>query len=150
MTTNSPSPVDGDVQALIEQCKDNIETLTVAFKHCDQEEADEIYRNLELQKVALAALTAVPKEIKYRERNPATNCVTSWEVIDSLLYRELIKVKDPETAEFELTYTTPPAQLLRPVELPDCVDDLHGVGPVMSADAVVEALRHQGYEVKND
>ncbi|MBW1251987.1 hypothetical protein [Pantoea allii] len=46
--------------------------------------------------------------------------------------------------------TTPPAQLLRPVELPDCVDDLHGIGPVMSADAVVEALRQQGYEVKND
>lgn len=42
-----------------------------------------------------------------------------------------------------------PAQILRLVELPDCVDDLHGVGPVMSADAVVQALRQQGYEVKS-
>lgn len=35
-----------------------------------------------------------------------------------------------------------------PVKLPGCVDDLHGIGPVMSADAVVEALKVAGVEVQ--
>lgn len=35
----------------------------------------------------------------------------------------------------------------QPVKLPDCVDDLHGIGPVMSADEVESAIRAAGYEV---
>ncbi|MFU9088563.1 hypothetical protein ACNA33_28065 [Klebsiella pneumoniae] len=35
----------------------------------------------------------------------------------------------------------------RTVKLPPCVDDLHGIGMVMSADAVVEALTSYGIKV---
>lgn len=34
------------------------------------------------------------------------------------------------------------------VNLPNHVDDLHGVGPVMSADEVIAAIRAAGYEVQ--
>lgn len=36
----------------------------------------------------------------------------------------------------------------RTVKLPPCVDDLHGIGMVMSADAVVEALAAAGIKVE--
>lgn len=36
----------------------------------------------------------------------------------------------------------------RTVKLPPCVDDLHGIGMVMSADAVVEALASYGIKVE--
>ena len=36
----------------------------------------------------------------------------------------------------------------QPVKLPGYVDDLHGVGPVMSAEAVEEAIRADGYQVE--
>ncbi len=36
----------------------------------------------------------------------------------------------------------------QPVKLPNCVDDLHGIGPVMSADEVESAIRAAGYEVR--
>ncbi|SLR87671.1 ead/Ea22-like family protein [Klebsiella pneumoniae] len=36
----------------------------------------------------------------------------------------------------------------RTVKLPPCVDDLHGIGMVMSADAVVEALTSYGIKVE--
>ncbi|HDY7237029.1 TPA: hypothetical protein ACHV31_003895 [Klebsiella pneumoniae] len=36
----------------------------------------------------------------------------------------------------------------RTVKLPPCVDDLHGIGMVMSADAVVEALATAGIKVE--
>ncbi|HBQ2638017.1 ead/Ea22-like family protein [Klebsiella pneumoniae] len=36
----------------------------------------------------------------------------------------------------------------RAVKLPPCVDDLHGIGMVMSADAVVEALASAGIKVE--
>ncbi|WP_200982592.1 hypothetical protein [Klebsiella quasipneumoniae] len=36
----------------------------------------------------------------------------------------------------------------RDVKLPPCVDDLHGIGMVMSADAVIEALASAGIKVE--
>lgn len=36
----------------------------------------------------------------------------------------------------------------RAVKLPPCVDDVHGIGMVMSADAVVEALTTAGIKVE--
>ncbi|HBR2118522.1 TPA: hypothetical protein L9N02_005057 [Klebsiella quasipneumoniae subsp. similipneumoniae] len=36
----------------------------------------------------------------------------------------------------------------RTVKLPPCVDDLHGIGMVMSADAVIEALTSYGIKVE--
>ncbi|HBR4578400.1 hypothetical protein ABLV55_20490 [Klebsiella sp. JB_Kp041] len=38
----------------------------------------------------------------------------------------------------------------RTVKLPPCVDDLHGIGMVMSADAVVEALTSYGIKVETE
>lgn len=146
MTTNSPNPVDGDVQALIEHCKENIDTLTVALKHCDQEEADEIYRNLELQKVALAALTARPKGfIEYKSNG--TDCF----IMKGFYMNGLV--------EGDKLYTTPPAQLLRPVELPkrksmltrEEIDDDYATCMAVPIDDVIAALENAGvpYEVKS-
>lgn len=152
MTTNSPYPVDGDVQALIEQCKDNIDTLTVALKHCGQEEADEIYRNLELQKVALAALTAEPVAHRYAYLPGIGDA--DWKYVDSSEYAN----KSSGYSGQDL-YTTPPAQLLRPVELPGggLMQVAFETDPVnadmclcVSRDAAVRAIREAGYEVKND
>lgn len=38
----------------------------------------------------------------------------------------------------------------RTVKLPPCVDDLHGIGMIMSADAVVEALTSYGIKVEDE
>ncbi|HHB7553096.1 ead/Ea22-like family protein [Klebsiella pneumoniae] len=38
----------------------------------------------------------------------------------------------------------------RTVKMPPCVDDLHGIGMVMSADAVVEALTAAGIKVEDE
>lgn len=148
MTTNSPNSFDGDVQALIEQCKENIDTLTVALKHCDQEEADEIYRNLELQKVSLAALTAEPVGWRDHESDSGVR----WK--QGEIFYGLTSHRDP-------LYTTPPAQVLRPVVLPKPINthDLHGKtdyfydrseGWNSAIYECAESLRQQGYEVKND
>jgi hypothetical protein len=45
-------------------------------------------------------------------------------------------------------YTAPPVAVMHPVELPNCVDDLHGIGPVMSAEAVEKAILAAGGSVK--
>lgn len=139
MTTNSPNPVDGDVQALIADCQAEIEDLKRSIDRCDAiGTSDYLYQlqsKLKRQYAALAALTAEPCAFLYGasfERGEVEG-----------------EIEDSPGTDMPV-FTTQPAQLLRPVELPDCVDDLHGVGPVMSADAVVEALRKQGYEVKND
>ncbi len=95
MTANSPNPVDGDVQALIER------------------------------------LNRLAEKLKWHNVGYAQDIVKA---VDFL--------------------TTPPAQLLRPVELPqvfdftiegmeECVDGLW----LRKAD-VIEELRQQGYEVK--
>lgn len=105
MTTNSPNPVNGDVQALIKHIRDNLaqfESDSYKFPNTEM-----VYR------IALAALTELP------------------------------------------LYTTPPAQILRPVELPEF--KVHSNQPCWPSVTVglrdeewIEALRQQGYEVKND
>ncbi len=115
MTTNSPNPVDGDVQALIEQCKDNIDTLIVALKHCEQDEAVEIHQNLELQKVALAALTAEPV-YQFIVNNPDKDGYIEWADCNPDYFSN-----EPSDSR-RILYTAPPAQLLRPVELPKEMD----------------------------
>lgn len=140
MTTNSPNPVEGDVQALIALCKIEIKRWKAAS------EANPNMRYMvTLMEAALASLTAEP--LAATEKHEISNMRATG------LYLRAWPVdrEENERDGFNIhLYTTPPAQLLRPVELPDCVDDLHGIGPVMSADSVVEALRKQGYEVKND
>lgn len=124
MTTNSHNPVDGDVQALIEHIN---EVLQEYEEHGGIGYGEAVYRT------ALSALTAEPVGNFYEDGKD------NWWQLGP----------HDKTPHITPLYTTPPAQLLRQVELPDCVDDLHGVGPVMSADAVVQALHQQGYEVKS-
>ncbi|HHN8535812.1 TPA: hypothetical protein ACRRZ6_000923 [Klebsiella quasipneumoniae] len=54
------------------------------------------------------------------------------------LERSILEGADKRIAELES----------RTVKLPPCVDDLHGIGMVMSADAVVEALTSYGIKVE--
>ncbi|MGP2520502.1 hypothetical protein ACTUSX_11515 [Pantoea ananatis] len=141
MTTNSPNPVDVDVQALIADCQQEIESLKWKIDRTRKSGGTLVYLEscLARQEVALAALKAEPVGFCFRS--------------DLNLMLNKIMVSGMMTVRYSgehPLYAIPPAQLLRPVELPDYVDDLHGIGPVMSADAVVEALRQQGYEVKND
>ena len=58
------------------------------------------------------------------------------EVINKLMSE--IDNRDSRIAELES----------RAVKLPPCVDDVHGIGMVMSADAVVEALTTAGIKVE--
>ncbi|WP_210466975.1 hypothetical protein [Pantoea ananatis] len=154
MTTNSPNPVDGDVQALIYRCKDAVAHLSQMVEagiRGGRYSVTEYRYQLMINKTALAALEAEPvawvvmaPQGDYIERNP--------EVVAHLEGTGLAKCKP--------LYDTPSAQLLRPVELPE---PFYGVvqdgKPVMIAaddgqwinkTAVIEALRQQGYEVKND
>jgi len=101
MTTNSPNPVDGDVQALIER------------------------------------LNRVAEKLKWHNVGYAQDILKAVNLL-----------------------TTPPAQILRPVELPQSFyGEVHDGKVVMlpandgqwlNKTAVIEALRQQGYEVKND
>lgn len=154
MTTNSPNTVDGDVQALIELAKRISNTPLKVIS--ETVVCPGVYSSItsaeihSLAKVALAALTAEPDVMISEDGADAIRAIINCEI--SAAGRSVTFKRPSGIGEEKMMplYTTPPAQLLRPVELPDCVDDLHGVGPVMSADAVVEALRQQGYEVKND
>jgi hypothetical protein len=106
MTTNSPNPVDGDVQALTE--KERIKQVEVVSSLIEKIVSDcangwtaERDYLLPLQ-IALASLTAkhVGKVCNDEDAFGAKN--VEWEVC----LKEGTKL-----------YTTPPAQLLRPVEL---------------------------------
>lgn len=115
MTTNSPNPVDGDVQA-----------------H------------------QMPELTHQQREHLLCFINDAFKSLSGVEPESTKKYDENLGELTKQVFQVSLAaLTTPPAHLLRPVELPDCVEELHGVGPVMAADAVVQALRQQGYEVKS-
>jgi hypothetical protein len=94
--------------------------------------------------VALASLDAVP-----------VGRVNRGAVSESNEYPEARVNCIHEHADWEnfqdgfLLYTAPPAPELKPIKLPNCVDDLHGIGPVISAEAVEKAIRDAGYEVKS-
>jgi len=149
MTTNSPNPVDGDVQALIRNIQRRIKNTKrwlSANKSIGNPESEAVELIL-IYETALAALTAEPV-YQMRLLDGGDN-ESEWIEVSLDEFNTQTTEKYGKW-ERRTLYTTPPAHLLRPVELPDCVDDLHGIGPVMSADAVVEALHQQGYEVKND
>ncbi|WP_394546889.1 hypothetical protein [Pantoea ananatis] len=112
MTTNSPNPVDGDVQALIERATTLIAKANVFHREDPFYELD-----VNLLYIALASLTAE---------------------IHSFTFEE-----DPQPL-----YTTPPAQMLRPVELPGFTYDAEGE-PWIHGDEVVDLLMSLGYEVKS-
>ncbi|WP_324030130.1 hypothetical protein GC087_07170 [Pantoea sp. JZ2] len=157
MTTNSPNPVDGDVQALIGLCKIEIKR----WKAASETNPDMRYM-VELMETALAALTAKPGLFEWRFKQtdtPASNWLTlPMEKLDRS------KAVFGDLVEYRFWFESPPAQLLRPVELPgkvSCegfnlkeVDEARGKGQCegfnSAIDACREALRQQGYEVKND
>lgn len=111
MTTNSPNPVNGDVQARKQKRTDHSKL------------AAEIVHNL-------VSTDACDEEV--------TEKLTLW--VLNRLNKEL---------------PTPPAQLLRPVELPQAFAyTIEGMeeyidGWWLRKDDVIEALRQQGYEVKS-
>lgn len=140
MKTNSHSPVDGDVQALIEHCK------SVSKYALDKEMRDQ-YGPLDrkMAEIALAALTA----------DPVVEVTTWWPLGVDGGERPFLQPLGNLPPKSSKLYTTPPAQLLRPVELPEF--KVHSNQPCWPSLTVglrdkewIEALRQQGYEVKND
>ncbi|WP_417878621.1 hypothetical protein [Vibrio sp.] len=97
---------------------------------------------VDMARVALASLEAEP--FGYCNEDSIGNDVYSATV--------WIDKEDAEKNSFGLglfeVFTAPPAPELKQIELPNCVDDLHGVGPVMSAEDVERAIRAAGCEVK--
>jgi len=108
MTTNSPDPVDGDVQALIER-------INVALKQFTS---------------GRASMHVPPLDTD----------------VDIVL---------ADCDKMLKSLTTPPAQLLRPVDLSECKklwydhDDLSAEIVCIPLKEIEKALRQQGYEVKS-
>lgn len=116
MTTNSPNPVDGDVQALTD--KERIKQFDVVSSLIEKIVSDcangwtaERDYLLPLQ-IALAALTAEP--VAYTDAE-------ELETLRNGTFADMFTPHDSYKADSEwiALYTTPPAQLLRPLELPD-------------------------------
>ncbi len=146
MTTNSPNPVDGDVQALIADCQAEIEDLKRSIDRCDAiGTADYLYHlqsKLKRQYAALAALTAEPVAF-ITEQNLKS--------LRKGLHECFVK-RQPVMVRPISLYTTPPAQLLRPVELPDISAGKYYTeeGTFMAFDYkrdLVAAIRASGGEV---
>lgn len=137
MKTNSPNQVDGDVQALIEYCQ------RVLHGSNNGSQMEQVY------KIALAALTAEPV-YQFIANNPDKDGYIEWADCNPDYFS-----KEP-TDMRRILYTAPPANLLRPVELPQpFAYTIEGMeeyidGWWLRKDDVIEALRQQGYEVKND
>lgn len=147
MTTNSPNPVDGDVQALIEHIK---EVLQEYEEHGGIGYGEAVYRT------ALAALTAEP--VAYTDAE-------ELETLRKGTFADMFTPHESYKADqlWIPLYTTPPAQLLRPVELPGgfspAIGDIFDrQAPVMRRDkedgqwlhkaVVKELIRSLGHEVK--
>lgn len=162
MTTNSPNPVDGDVQALIADCKAEIDSLKWKIERTRESGGTLVYLEscLKRQQIALAALTAEPE-------TPAC-FVTYWPDTDDESYRPHSESNESCARRIAgeiggyvrpcfilddgmKAYTTPPAQLLRPVEKPTT----KCIGWVKESiqehdEKWISAIREAGYEVKND
>lgn len=142
MTTNSPNPVDGDVQALIGLCKIEIKRWKAA-----SETNPNMRYMVVLMETALASLTAKPEYNVSFEGGEIRLDVTKAEY----------NGRHPDYRW--ISYTIPPAQLLRPVELSQSFYGVvkDGKSVMLAADdgqwlnktAVIEALRQQGCEVKS-
>lgn len=142
MTTNSPNPVDGDVQALIDTAREDIKFLEgVREKRGHLFELEE--QKLALIKIALAALKAPGRKVFTCS---GCGCENFDEPNESDCH---CFIEGREWVE-SMVYTNPPAQLLRPVELPDirrfCSSHINCK---RANELLSEALRQQGYEVKS-
>lgn len=143
MKSSSPNQVDGDVQALIADCQAEIEDLKRSIDRCDAiGTADYLYHlqsRLKRQYAALDALTAAP----YAYASCNTDMRKESEYFSGSIFN------NAWGEEYTLPlYTNPPAQLLRPVELPEPYDDGHG-NLWLPQDAVIYAVKNAGGEVKS-
>ncbi len=143
MTTNSPNPVDGDVQALIADCQTEIEDLKRSIDRCDaigtSDYLHHLQSKLKRQYAALASLTADTVAVLDIQKSRAEGKF-------ALVYTRVGHALPDGTYSLS---TTPPAQLLRTVELPEPYDDGHG-NLWLPQDAVISAVKNAGCEVKND
>lgn len=149
MTTNSPNPVDGDVQALIGLCKIEIKRLKAA-----SETNPNMRYMATLMETALAALTAEPDVLISEEGGQAIRAIINREISGAGRYVIFERPTFTGGEKMMPLYTTPPAQILRPVELPEF--KVHSNQPCWPSLTVglrdkewIEALRDQGYEVKS-
>lgn len=194
MTTNSPNPVDGDVQALIEFCESEVKRLQAVINSKNTFATAQLRMKLEIHKTALASMKSEPvaqfaDDFIFNLRKQPNG--ERWPV-DTLLYTappaqpyasrkqkridhsklaaEIVhNLVSTDSCDEEVTeklilwvlnrlnkeFPTPPAQLLRPVELPGYTDKHQCMSTACDAAyeyklSVIEALRQQGYEVKND
>lgn len=151
MTTNSPNPVDGDVRALIGLCKIEIKRWKAA-----SETNPNMRYMVTLMETALSSLTAEPV-YQFIANNPDKDGYIEWADCNPDYFSK------ESTDMRRILYTTPPAQLLRPVELPGgfspAIGDIFDrQAPVMRRDrddgcwihkaVVAELLRSLGHEVK--
>lgn len=142
MTTNSPNSFYGDVQDLIDHCKLRIKVLQ-NYWHVNAEEMRLAKLDLRSYETTLAALTAYPE---YNTSNEG------GEIFLEVSKAEYDKCHDDYRW---ISYPSPPAQLLRQVDLPGYTDKHQCMSTACDAAyeyklSVIEALRQQGYEVKND
>jgi len=139
MTTNSSNPVDGDVQALIADCQAEIAEIEKMLALWGA--VPYLKSQLKRQQVALAALTAEP--VGWRDYQSDSG--VRWK------QGEIFYGLTPHRAPL---YTTPPAQLLRTVQLPPFIHSWEGDDVISGRNKGImdcaEALRQQGFEVKND
>jgi len=164
MTTNSPNPVDGDVQALIADCLNDIEEIQYEISTYGDESGRRASK-LTRQQIALASLTAEPGIFEWRFKETDCAPATGWIALP-MERLEQAKQTFGDLVEYRFWFPTQPAQLLRPVVLPKKIerDDadgywMHKSGRVSAVNAAyfneaikecAEALRQQGHEVKND
>lgn len=141
MTTNSPNPVDSDVQALIADCQ--AEIVEIGKMLALGGAVPYLKSQLQRQKVALAALTAEPV-YQFIVNNPDKDGYIEWADCNSDYFSN-----EPSDSR-RILYTNPPAQLLRPVELPKSQRfDGNGYGYYFDMDDVFRALEKSGVPFKS-
>ncbi|HGU5355901.1 TPA: hypothetical protein ACM9W1_002538 [Klebsiella pneumoniae] len=135
--------VDALVEAL-EYYKSREERVTSLVRD-NSKSWDELYRQVEAKgkrNVELVdALEKAQQRITELEQKHCGGALMERELAHSEVINKLmseIDNRDSRIAELES----------RAVKLPPCVDDVHGIGMVMSADAVVEALTTAGIKVE--
>lgn len=166
MTTNSPNPVDGDVQALIERIGVALKQFTSgrASMHVPPLDTDVDIVLADCEKM-LKSLKTEPDVLISEEGALAIRSIINREISGAGRYVIFERPTFTSGEKMMPLYTTPPAQLLRPVELPKKIerDDadgywMHKSGRVSAVNAAyfneaikecAEVLRRQGFEVKS-
>ncbi|GEM_PF-5952066 len=150
MTTNSPNPVGGDVQALIRNIQRRIKNTKrwlSANKSIGNPENEAVELIL-IYETALAALTA----------EPVVEVNTWWPLGVDGGEQPFLQPLGNLPEKGSKLYTAPPAQILRPVELPQgrVMQVAFETDPVnadmylsISRDAAARAIREAGGEVKS-